>query len=96
MKFKIRFTLNNSRRSGILSGYRPTWQSDSKPEHNGGMIHWPGDRIELGETREVFLWPLAPQMWESVAINDILKCMEGSRVVGEATVLEILPDVPMV
>lgn len=96
MKFRISFTLNNARRSGILSGYRPTWQSDSKPEHNGAMIHWSGEGIGLGETREVTLWPFAPQLWEKVAVNDILRCMEGSRVVGEATVLEILPDVPMV
>lgn len=96
MKFKIRFTLNNTRRNGILSGYRPTWCCDNKPDHNSGMIHWPGEGIGLGETRDVFLWPLSSEMWNNVAVNDILRCMEGSRVVGEATVLEILPDVPMV
>lgn len=96
MKFKLRFTLNHTRRNGILSGYRPTWCSDSKPDHNSGIIHWPGEGIDKGETREVFLWPLAPEFWEQVRVNDILKCMEGSRVVGEATVLEILEDVPMV
>lgn len=96
MKFKIRFTLNHMRRNGILSGYRPTWCADSKTDHNSGMIHWSGEGIGLGETREVILWPLAPDLWTKVAVNDILKCMEGSRVVGEATVLEILPDVPVV
>ena len=97
MKFKIRFILNHTRRSGILSGYRPTWQTDSKPDHNSGIFYWSGgNRIELGETQEGLLWPLSSELWSKVAVNDTLKCMEGSRIVGEATVLEIIQDVPMV
>lgn len=97
MKFKIRFTLNHTRRTGILSGYRPTWCCDSKPDHNSGAFYWSGGHwIELGATQEGLLWPLAPQFWEEVRVNDVLRCMEGSKVVGEAIVLEILEDVPVV
>lgn len=97
MKFKVNFTLYpNVKTVPVFTGYRPTWCATSKPEHNSGMIQWSGDRINLGETREVILSPFAPEFWNKVAVNDILKCMEGSREVGEATILEILPDVPVV
>lgn len=97
MKFKIRFTLNHTRMRGILSGYRPTWTCNSKPDHNSGAMYWSGKEwIEKGETYNTLLWPLQSKYWEEVRVNDVLKCMEGSKIVGEAIVLEILPDVPMV
>lgn len=96
MRFKVRFTLNRIRKNGILSGYRPTWTSDSKPEYNSSAVYWSGEGIGLGETREAIIIPLVPHMWEKVMPNDILRCMEGNRQVGEAIVLEILPDVPVV
>lgn len=93
MKFKLTFTLNKYQKTrGILSGYRPTWCANNKPEHNSGMIYWSGDEISLGETREVVLIPLVDQFWENIKIGDVLKCMEGSKVVGEGSVIEIIPE----
>lgn len=97
MKFKVLFILNDAKKCRVLSGYRPTWIGDNKPEHSSGMVYWSGgDAVSPGEAQEAVLWPLAPQLWEDIRINDTLKCMEGSREVGEAIVLEIIPDVPVV
>lgn len=97
MKFRIRLTLNDIKKCPIYSGYRPTWMCDSKPDQNSGMVYWSGgNAVKPGETQEGFLQPLASEYWEKVGLNDTLKCMEGSRVVGTAVVLEILPDVPVV
>jgi len=74
-----------------MTDYRPTWQSDSKPDHNSGVFAFTDLKIiDLGESHQGLLYPLAPELWTTVRINDVLRCMEGSRQVGEAVVLEII------
>jgi hypothetical protein len=74
-----------------MTNYHPTWTSDSKPEHNSGIFVFIGLKIiNLGESHEGTLYPLVPELWNAVRTNDVLKCMEGSKQVGEAVVLEII------
>jgi hypothetical protein len=90
MKFKVIFTINNKRKSGICSKYFPTWVSNSKPEHNGGrIILLDRDMLELSDTCTCLLEPFMPDLWKNVKIGDILKCMEGLKEVGAARVLSI-------
>lgn len=91
MIFKVLFILNISKKIGITSGYRPTWCCDSKPEHNSAQLNFTGIKlINPGETYQCLLQPLVSELWVNVSINNTLKCMEGSKQVGEAIILEII------
>lgn len=90
MRFKVLFKLYDGvRHTGVKNIYRPDWCLDNKLDFNCGQII-SSDLIELGKSYECELQPLCPEFWKNVRLNDILRCMEGSRQVGEATVLEIL------
>lgn len=91
MKLKIKFTaLAGVRKTPIFSNYRPDWKSDRKPEYNCAVLTFTEvQMIQPGETAECSLQPMRPDLW-TVEVNDVIDCMEGSRKVGEAVVLEIL------
>lgn len=87
--YKVLF--NCTRSKPVFSRYRPDWYSDSKPEYNCAQLLFTDTGcIISGQKRECFLQPLKPELWNKVAVNDILKCMEGPNQVGEATILEII------
>jgi len=90
-QLKVKFTaLAGVRKTPILTTYRPDWKSDRKPEYNGAMLTFTEvQKIEPGESAECTLTPIRPDLW-IVEVDDVLDCMEGSRKVGEAIVLEIL------
>lgn len=91
MKFRIIFTGSNVRKTPIYSGYRPDWCCiDKKPDYNCGMLHFNGDPIMPDGEKECILTPLQAGLWENISVNDVLNCMEGSRCVGKAIVLEVL------
>lgn len=90
MKLHVLFSLNNARKTGVMSSYRPDWTSELKPEHNGGVLSFTDKQIIMpGESHECILEPLVPEFWSRIRLNDVLECMEGSRQVGQALVLEI-------
>lgn len=89
MKFKILFV--SDKKVPIKSGYRPDWCSNNKPYYNcAQLIFNDKDSIMLGEKHECLLEPLCPVLWNNIMINDALKCMEGSKQVGKAIVLDII------
>jgi hypothetical protein len=89
MKYKVIFTAN--RQTPIRSHYRPNWISDSKPEQNCAQLLFTDKTMIVdGESHECILEPFAVNLWGSVTVGDVLKCMEGFREVGTAIVLEIL------
>ncbi len=93
MKYKVLFTAFLVRKTPIRSSYRPDWTCDSKPDYNCAMLTFiDKEEIAPGEECECFLQPMCPEFWNNVAINDTLKCMEGSLQVGEAVILEIMPS----
>lgn len=89
-QYKVRFT-STGRTTPIRSKYRPDWTTESKPEYNCAVLFFDDKEcINLGETHICYLEPMRPDLWATVKISDVLKCMEGSKEVGEAIVLEIL------
>ncbi len=98
MKFKVRFTHHaNVRVSPIFSEYRPCWTAYLKPEQNCARLLFDDiQMIKPGETHDCILEPMVAGFWLAVGQDDVLKCMEGSREVGEAIVLEVIRDVPVV
>lgn len=91
MKYKVLFTAYKVRNSPIYSAYRPNWICDHKSEQNcASLIFDEPEFIVPGENGECLLHPFAPDLWNNIQIGDVLQCMEGSRAVGEATILEIL------
>lgn len=93
MKYRVLFTAYRVRKTPIFTHYRPDWTSDTKPDYNCAQLLF-DDRptIEPGETHECLLQPLNASLWGSVIVGDVLQCMEGSRAVGEASVLEIIEE----
>ena len=87
----VLFTANHSRTTPIRSHYRPDWCSDSKPEYNCAQLLFDDIQdINPGESHYCTLQPMRPDLWDKVMINDTLRCMEGSRQVGEALILKII------
>jgi len=94
MKLKVLFKAFNVREA-FMSGYRPDWCSPRKLEYNcAQLIFTDKQHINPGEEHQCILQPFIPEFWAGkVAINDVLRCMEGPRQVGEAIVQEIIQDI---
>lgn len=91
MKFKVLFILNSVRKNGIKNNYMPTWISNSKPNHNSGMIIFNDIEFLEKEISHICeLSPLCSEFWEDIRLNEVLNCMEGTKQVGSAIVLDII------
>jgi hypothetical protein len=84
-------TADGGRRTGIGSGYRPSWRGDRKPEWNDAAIELDGtDRLEPGEEAMAWLLLGVPEHWKGrVQPGDVLEAAEGSRLVARADVLAL-------
>ena len=92
MKYRVLFTLyHDIKKTPVRTGYRPDWTSNHKPEYNCGQLTFQGEEIKPGYQRECILTPVMLQLWETVITKDTLRCMEGSRQVGDAVVIEVIP-----
>ena len=88
---------DGGRKTAIFDGYRPTWRSDRKPEHNDASVVLTDTdaRIRPGDEGRAVLLPHRPDLWiDRVQVGDVLRGHEGQRVVAEAAVLgvEVSPD----
>lgn len=91
MNYKVLFTAFTNRESPIFSGYRPDWVSDNKPDYNCASLTFSNmEKIDPGAECECLLSPLRTDLWQHVKVYEILKCMEGLRQVGEATVIDLV------
>jgi len=95
MKLKVLFKAFNVRTMPFMSGYRPDWVSPRKLEYNCALLLFTDKQhINPGEEHQCILQPFVYEFWAGkVAINDVLRCMEGPRQVGEAIVQEIIQDI---
>ena len=85
-------------RSGpFVSGYRPQWDLGHRSE-DGRIAFcdaevWLDGQLKLdpGGTAVVRLHPLSPELWHDLGEGSALGLYEGSRKLGEAGVLEVVP-----
>jgi hypothetical protein len=93
---RMRSTADGGRRNPIFSGYRCNcWIGARTPEgekaYNDAAIYLESqDRLEPGETAMARLQPAVPEYWTHVDVGLVIELCEGSRVKGEATVVELL------
>ena len=53
-----------------MTGYRPTWISDSKPEQNcAAIIFDDGEMINPDEELICHLHPFAPELWNNIKVG---------------------------
>jgi translation elongation factor EF-Tu-like GTPase len=86
------------RLSPIASGYRSCWAfpPDVHDEWHDGPLtieSGPGVWLDPGQETTVRLHPLVPDLWPSISPGLRLTMHEGSRVVGVAEVIEVVPPV---
>tara|TARA_R110000868_G_scaffold99024_5_gene272685 strand:- start:3818 stop:4093 length:276 start_codon:yes stop_codon:yes gene_type:complete len=91
MKVKVLFTLfpSSSNDRFIFSGFRPDWKINFN-NYNCGRLLFDKQQIHPNEQTECIIEPLNPYLWKNVAIGDILECMEGVVLIGEAVIIEIM------
>lgn len=96
--FRVRLRLyadEGARRRPIVSDDRPSWNVGNtwlgKPTINDGRVFLEGQH-ELAPGAEALarIEPLAPELWGRVGPGSVITMQEGPRIVGHATVLEII------
>jgi hypothetical protein len=86
------------RRRPIASGYRCNcWHGalteTGKRAYSDAVVYLEHEEsLEPGEGTTVRLQPAFPDLWRDVDAGTAIDVCEGSRVVGEATVIELLPS----
>lgn len=82
----------------ISSGYRCTcWlggvTETGERSYNDAVIYLESAEVlEPGSSAVVRLQPAFPDLWTDVTTGTVIYVCEGSRVVGEATVIELFPS----
>ncbi len=88
-------TAERARRASRASIYRPHWNigntSDGEPALDDARVFLEdGELLSPGEERAVYIEPLFPEQWTHVTPGMQLPMHEGHRVLGVATVLEVI------
>lgn len=82
------------RRTPIVDDYRPSWDLGNRwlgaPTINDGRVVLEGDSLAPGAEGLAEIEPLACEHWGRVVLGAVIAMQEGSRVVGHATVLEVI------
>lgn len=95
-RLRLVSTQEGGRQTPIASGYRSHWAFPPevhRDSHDAPLTieSGPGRWMAPGEETVVRLHPLAPAYWPRIASGLRLTMLEGSRVVGHAEVLEVVP-----
>jgi translation elongation factor EF-Tu-like GTPase len=93
IKLMVLPTEFGGRRSPVYWGYRVDWSlSTTSLTLNGGVVKTleSTTRINPGEIAEVHLFPFVKDLWAGVAVGHQLRMQEGARIIGIATVLEVI------
>lgn len=91
MKFKVQFALAEKPKYPLQTGFRPDWVSEKKPRPNCARVLLEADQtLEPMQNYICHIEPLVPSYWKDVKVNDVLKCVQGSNQLGEATVIEVV------
>lgn len=96
--FRVRLRLlstdEGGRHNPIRSNYRPTFDVGNswrgRPMLNDGHVTLAVDELAPGADGIATLDPLRPEYWEGVGVGAVVPFMEGARVVGHATAMEVL------
>jgi hypothetical protein len=94
----LRPTEGGGRRRPISSGYRCNcWighhTDDGDRSYNDAVIYLDSaDQLHPGEQGVVAIQPAFPDLWNEIGVGSRIEVCEGSRVVGEATVIELFPS----
>jgi len=90
--FIVDFTPYN-RKLGVISGYRPDWISEGKPDYNCGcLVSFSSYMLYLDVNHICALMPLKAELWDNVKVGDDLYAMEGPNEVGCAEVIGIIGE----
>ena len=78
--------------NSIRSGYTPSWKLGNQPLgesilNDGRILLDAGEALAPGHTGLARLVPLAPEYWSEVCVGTVIAMLEGSHVVGHATIL---------
>lgn len=97
-ELQMKTTALGGRSRPIVSGYRPNcWLGgftvDGEREYRDAVVYLESvGALEPGSSALVRLQPALPDLWTGVTTGSVIEVCEGSRVVGEATVIELFPS----
>jgi hypothetical protein len=104
LRLKVDFELAASSEGGenghITADYRPDWatghvDSAGTADYHGAVVEWLAvPKLEPGQRALAVLrtfWPDG-RGWTHLRVGDRLTALEGPRIVGSATVVELLDD----
>lgn len=103
LRFRVHLRLLSTESGGrngpLFTDYRPNWNLKNSwhghPSINDGRVLLEGiERLAPGEEGPAIIEPLAEEFWGEVDVGTILPMQEGRRVVGFATVTDVVsrPD----
>lgn len=92
VRLHLHATDAGGRRSPITTGYRSSWDIggtfEGQPMLNDApLLLESGDWLQPGSEAEVQLHPLVWDYWQDIQQGQRIQMCEGSRVLGEATVV---------
>jgi hypothetical protein len=86
------------RRRPIASGYRCNYwlgglTATGERAYNDAVVYLEeSESLQPGEAKTVRIQPAFPDLWSDVDVGSAIDVCEGSRVVGNATVIELFPS----
>jgi hypothetical protein len=94
-RLRLLATAEGGRRTPILSDYRPSWDLGNtwqgRPTVNDGKVFLQDvDELAPGAEGLVRIEPMEPELWGRIEAGAVIAMQEGSKVVGHATILQIL------
>lgn len=90
-------TDEGGRAHGMFSGYRPSfWWGEvserGREYHDAQITFEMVETLAPGEEATAILQPLRPEYWHDVSVGSVLSVHEGARLVGTATVEQVIPE----
>jgi hypothetical protein len=99
IQLRLRSTSQGGRTGPIRTGYRTHWDAgamcDGEPmQSDAAFVIEDADWLAPGETAEGRIYAFFPERWSHVKPGTTIHAYEGSKRVGTATVLELVPPIP--
>ena len=99
VQLRLLTAAEGGRRSGIADGYRASWTFEAERQteplvvHDAPLLIEGGPQLSTGAAAVVRIHPLHPEFWTRVEAGHRMTMREGTRIVGEAVVVEkVGPD----
>lgn len=94
----MRHTEDGGRHRPIDTGYRPncwigrTLETGEREYSDAAVLLESADILHPGEMATARLQPARPEFWEAVDVRSRIEVCEGHRVIADAEVLELFPE----